>query len=298
VAAVRETAQKGTDGLKFYVKLDPDWVPAMVAAGHEARCKVSMHCSAGVLQAAQAGVDEFFHYDGIAADVWPDHPAGWLNLWGRNEFEQTIDRQRTVADGLRATGITATPTLAYWDSQWKIRRAEWRDSEELGNTPAPMISWQALEPNQTSSDEWQRALHAAQRFTGLLIERGVPVLAGSDVPCGVIPPGRSLWRELALLAEAGLSPLQALQAATVDAAAYLGLHDIGNLVPGSMADLVVVKGNPLDHIPDKPEILITVQRGIPHQPDALLALSNDSLDDEPWADQFKRHWENRTRKSG
>jgi imidazolonepropionase-like amidohydrolase len=66
----------------------------------------------------------------------------------------------------------------------------------------------------------------------------VPVLAGSDVPCGIIPPGLSLWRELSLLVGAGMSPTRAIRAATVDAASYLGKPEYGRLSPGSVADLV------------------------------------------------------------
>lgn len=73
-----------------------------------------------------------------------------------------------------------------------------------------------------SSEQWRRALRAAQTFVGLLLDRNVPVLAGSDVPCGLVAPGRNLWRELELLAEAGMSPAHALRAATSAAADFIG----------------------------------------------------------------------------
>jgi hypothetical protein len=71
LAAVRETAAAAVDGIKLYVGLRREWLPAMVREGHAAGCKVSMHCSgSGVLVAGRAGVDEFFHLDGVLADVW------------------------------------------------------------------------------------------------------------------------------------------------------------------------------------------------------------------------------------
>ncbi|MDP7399111.1 MAG: hypothetical protein QF541_19740, partial [Lentisphaeria bacterium] len=216
--AVQETTKAGVDGVKFYVGLDPEWLPSMVEEGHANGCKVSMHCAGGgVLGAARAGVDEFFHLDGILADVWPGHPPGWLDVWGLPEFPRTLDQQRAVADGIRGSGITATPTLAYWDSQWRIRTPDSLGPEDLRYTPPSMIEWQTVAADPASSEQWRRALHAAQCFVALLLERDVPVLAGSDVPCGLVPPGRSLWRELSLLAEAGMSPAQALRAATSDA---------------------------------------------------------------------------------
>ncbi|MDP7637445.1 MAG: hypothetical protein QF577_07845, partial [Phycisphaerae bacterium] len=216
--AVQETTKKNVDGLKFYVGLNPEWLPSMVEEGHASGCKVSMHCAGGgVLGAARAGVDEFFHLDGILADVWPGHPPGWLDLWGMPEFGRTLNRQRAVADHICGSGITATPTLAYWDSQWRIRTADSLGPEDLRYTPPSMIEWQTVAADPASSEQWRRALHAAQSFVGLLLERDVPVLAGSDVSFGLVPPGRSLWRELSLLADAGMSPAQALRAATSDA---------------------------------------------------------------------------------
>lgn len=296
LTAVREVAQQGVDGLKFYVGLNPQWLPAMVEEGHARGCRISMHCAGGgVLASAQAGVDEFFHLDGILADVWPDHPPGWLDLWGLPEFDRTFDLQREVADRVQRSGITATPTLAYWDSQWRIRTVDSLGPEDLCHTPPPMIAWQALSPDPIGSARWQRALHAAQRFVGLLLEREVPLLAGSDVPCGLVPPGGSLWRELSLLVEAGMSPLQALRAATADAAAFLGRKELGTLAPGSVADMVLVRGNPLETIPSRPDIALVVHNGVVYRPDELLAAEAESLEDEPWAEQFRRHWEKRTR---
>jgi imidazolonepropionase-like amidohydrolase len=76
------------------------------------------------------------------------------------------------------------------------------------------------------------------------VEAGVRVAMGTD--CGVIPHGENL-RELELMAERGLSPAQALVAATSGAAELLGLGDsIGTIEPGKRADLVVVDGDPLD----------------------------------------------------
>jgi imidazolonepropionase-like amidohydrolase len=86
-----------------------------------------------------------------------------------------------------------------------------------------------------------------------LHEAGVPVLAGTDandsplIPGGV-PHGMSLHRELELLAGAGLSPVDALRAATVTPATVFGLTDRGVIEPGKRADLVLLDGDPLADI--------------------------------------------------
>jgi imidazolonepropionase-like amidohydrolase len=294
VTAVRETAAAGVDGIKLYVGLKPEWLTAMAREAHAAGCRVSMHCSGGgVLAAGRAGIDEFFHLDGILEDIWPTHPAGWLNVWGMPELSHTWDRQREAADAIRDLGMTATPTLAYWDSQWRIRTADHLCSEEMRHVPPVIVELQGRQPaDPVVSAQWRRALHAAERFVGLLLERGVPLLAGSDVPCGAVPPGLSLWRELSLLVEAGLSPTQALRAATSAAATFMGQSQLGRLRPGSTADMVVVRGNPMEQIPETPDIAMVIRHGTAYRPVDLLAAAEtaaSTLKEEPWGIQLALH---------
>ncbi len=303
VCAVRETAGSGVDGIKLYVGLDPVWLPAMAAESHRAGLKISMHCGAGgVLAAAEVGVDESFHLDGVMPDVWPSAPPGWLELWGLPEFAAMNDPQRRLADEITRLGMTVTPTLAYWDSQVCIRRPGFGHSEEARLIPPVLIEWRSgVSGGSAGYGQWQRALAAAQHFVGLLLERGARVLAGSDTPCGPVAPGVSLWRELDLLTQSGMSPEQALRSATSAAADFLNQPGLGRLAAGSSADLVLVGGNPLEGIPLNPAILLVVQNGVVHHPQALLNASihaSQSIleDRDPWSLQFKAHRPVRTRR--
>src|SRR5215467_14314567 len=76
---------------------------------------------------------------------------------------------------------------------------------------------------------------------------GVPILAGTDAPLGTIH-GASLHRELELLVKAGLTPMEALAAATSVPARVFGLPDRGRIAEGLRADLVVVEGDPTSNI--------------------------------------------------
>jgi imidazolonepropionase-like amidohydrolase len=79
---------------------------------------------------------------------------------------------------------------------------------------------------------------------------GVPFLAGTDTPAGVdVTPGISLHLELQRFVAAGFTPLQALQTATINPARFLGkLSDYGSVQSGRVADLVLLRSNPLDDI--------------------------------------------------
>ena len=73
-------------------------------------------------------------------------------------------------------------------------------------------------------------------------------MAGSDAGSDFAYAGSGLHDELALLVEAGLTPLQALQAATVEPARYLERDDLGRIGPGAVADLVLLAADPLEDI--------------------------------------------------
>ncbi|MEE3259879.1 MAG: amidohydrolase family protein [Candidatus Latescibacterota bacterium] len=297
IAAVRQTAAAQVDGIKLYASIAAEWIAPMVEASHAANLKVSMHCLPhGVLAAGAAGVDEFYHLDGILADVWPDHPSGWLQVWGDPDFGQTWDRQCEVADAIAAMDLTSTPTLAYWDSQSRMRQGTGPYPQERQYLPADLFQWSSATPDAALGATWQRALDSAQRFQGLLVERKVPVLAGSDTPCGGILPGQSLWRELALLVAAGLSPIDALCSATSAAADFLARPDLGRLQKGCVADIAIVRGNPMRSIPEQPEIEQVVRAGIDYQPEELLQAAepiDPSWRDDPWGRQFAQHWTKR-----
>jgi imidazolonepropionase-like amidohydrolase len=92
--------------------------------------------------------------------------------------------------------------------------------------------------------------------------RGVKILAGTDTPFAYCLPGFALQQELALLVEAGLSPMAALRAATWNPAEFLHLtKDYGSIEPGKMADIVVLDADPLLAIRNTTHIHAVLRRG-------------------------------------
>src|SRR3990170_159114 len=87
-----------------------------------------------------------------------------------------------------------------------------------------------------------------QQFLKKFVQAGGKIYAGTDSSAATTP-GLSLHHEMELLVDAGLSPMQAIQAATKNGAELFGLdRNLGTIEPGKWADLIVLGRNPLDDI--------------------------------------------------
>jgi len=105
-------------------------------------------------------------------------------------------------------------------------------------------------------------LRPQRRYSALpdLVSRSTHIIAGSKA--NGLPPGLALHAELRALAASGLSGEQVLRAAGNNAAQVLGLeHQIGTIVPGAMADLILVRGDPLADTEDMLNIVAVVRNG-------------------------------------
>lgn len=98
------------------------------------------------------------------------------------------------------------------------------------------------------------------------ISAGVTLTAGTDAPyimSGLgLQFGESLHRELELLVDGGLTPMQAIQAATKNAAELLGKADeLGTIKAGQLADLIAISGNPLENITNSRNVQVVIKDG-------------------------------------
>jgi imidazolonepropionase-like amidohydrolase len=113
------------------------------------------------------------------------------------------------------------------------------------------------------ADSVGRALFAKRVATvGALHRAGVRVMAGTDAPLRNSPPGFGLHEELAWFVRAGLTPADALRAATLEPARFLGLADsLGTIEAGKLADLVLLDADPLADIANTRRIAAVMING-------------------------------------
>jgi len=106
--------------------------------------------------------------------------------------------------------------------------------------------------------QWQRA----RQIVNVMHQAGAPIVAATDAIAPTLVPGFSLHDELALLVSAGLTPAEALDAATGAPVRYLGMADsLGSIAPGKQADLVLLSGDPLADVRNTRKIEAVVLRG-------------------------------------
>lgn len=245
---VRANHRDGYDFIKVYNDIDADIYDAIVDEARAVGLRVIGHVAfakglEGALAAGQASIEHLRSYD-FAADTRPDPPGhrfeGWLH---------TDDaRLDALAARSREAGVWNCPTLVT-ESGIGPGGAP-RAPTGLDGLPAwlaTMLAQSTLEG--VFSEAQRRAIHggapARMRMVRALDRAGAGLLPGSDCPVYGLVPGRSLLRELELFVEAGLTPLRALESATVRSAEFLGIADeTGTVGPGKRADLVLVEGNP------------------------------------------------------
>jgi imidazolonepropionase-like amidohydrolase len=137
-----------------------------------------------------------------------------------------------------------------------IGDADFKNDERLKYMPAfirgSMWGPTAFNQNQRAAEDnavAKRVFMKQLEIVGAMQRAGVRIIAGTDTPNPYVFPGFSLHDELALLVKAGLTPMEALQAATRNAAEYAGqLATVGTIEKGKIADLVLLDGDPLSDI--------------------------------------------------
>ncbi len=144
-----------------------------------------------------------------------------------------------------------------------FERDDWQ--EALASMPEAIREEWAQPPAWLPADKanWDlRFARYSMRMIDMANEAGIPIGAGTDTPLARLIPGYSLLHELEILVRAGLTPMQAIEAATVQPAAFLSLLDeMGSIDPGKRADLVLLSADPLDDIGNIRKIELVVAQG-------------------------------------
>jgi len=226
---VPETIVDGTDEMRRKVR-------ELVRMGADV---IKVAVSGGVLSPRDKPTHAHFRQEELDVLVEEATAAG---IWVMAHAQATPG----IKNGIRA-GIRSIDHGIYLDDEaiaMMVDRGTWLvptlvaprgviDAAEAGAAIAPQSVAKAREVTEVHRDSFARAVKA-----------GVKVAMGTD--SGVTPHGNNL-RELSLMVEGGMTPMESIVATTRSAAELMGLEEeLGTLEPGKRADLVVVEGDPLD----------------------------------------------------
>lgn len=202
--------------------------------------------------ALQGGVQDFppgFNYLNEAhrfreaGQIWHDAPEDVL-------FGEVVDR-------LVASGVTLIPDMSAYEVNRDLNRAmglPWHEKY----THAQLIDWYFANPAYHASHHWdwtskdeQRWAELYRKWQRLVLEfnkRGGHLAYAADDPYLWNTSGIANIRELQLIHEAGLNPLEVIRSATYNSAKTLRRPDLGLVQTGFTADLLIVNGNPLHNL--------------------------------------------------
>jgi imidazolonepropionase-like amidohydrolase len=239
---VRNQVATGVDYVKLYVGLTPELVNAAINEAHSNGTKVIGHLyMTSWTDAADLGIDALTHGVPVSPFLLSeanqqklleagDHPFNhslWLDLVDLNgpEINEMIK-------ALVSNNIPVDPTLGIYEA--------------------------IIKEDPLNQYLWSKVL----QLTKMLYDNGVTILSGSDIPNFELVPGASLHHELELLVEAGIPPLEVIKIATRNGAQALGIEEnVGTIVPGKQADMMILSDNPIDDISNTKKIEAVVSDG-------------------------------------
>ena len=194
---------------------------------------------------------------GPAGDARPTFSCDELTLIVRvaHDAGVPVAAHATTAEGMRRAALAGVRTIEHGNEGTPEVFAL---MAEHGVAYVPTLTaYEALERLRNLAKDHPAVVAKRDAFAAARVS-GVTIANGSDV--GVFPHGENA-RELELLVEHGLAPLEALRTATRAAAAVLGRDDLGTIRPGARADLVAVDGDPTRAISDLRAVRLVLKDG-------------------------------------
>ena len=276
-------ADRGVTSFKAYVRITREELSAAIKEAHKRGLRVTGHlCSVTYEEAVEIGIDNLEHGFFVNTAQDPDKKP---DICSASQGDYTLEHM--IPGSAEANRLIATLVrhrVAITSTLPGLAATVARESSPGGGPPLRPAVLEAMAPSAREAYRyWRDRPRPAQSKAALLLRRdmdlerafvaaGGLLLAGADpVGNGGVIPGFGDQREIELLVDAGFTPVQAIQIATLNGAIFLGRQDqIGSIAVGKNADLVVIKGDPATRITDIENVEIVFKDGFGYDPKRLL----------------------------
>jgi len=248
---VRREVERGATAIKVYFRLPLESIRAAAEEAHRLRVPVTSHLEIiDVRDAVEAGIDGVEHITSLGLALIPP-------------MEAEKYRQQVLADNnARREGRYHMWASIDPHSQQAARLARFLAERKVFVDPNLAVFERRPDPGDENSAVKVLATKHMKEYVGVLHRAGVRIVAGSHSNVDYAPRGFAYHRELETLVEAGLTPLEALVAATKTGAQFLGReHDLGTVEEGKLADILVLDNDPLDDIQNTRSISTVIVDG-------------------------------------
>ena len=267
-AVVRKKKEMGIEIIKFNEYVAPEVIKAGAEEAHRLGMPITCHCLDVFLAAENnfAGVE---HHWGMGMTTigdlkkrWEVHErrmTGKINTADLAYYYETETFDKVVKAAVEKN-ISWSPTIATWYrplspsvARFKERELSILDKRAAGYLPG-VLRAQALGQYERYAkfppERLERAREGYKKLEDLMrryVQAGGLIRAGSDPNNGL--PGLGVHQEMVMFVEAGMTPMQAIQAGTINVArAFRKDKDFGTVEPGKIADIIAVDGDPLKDI--------------------------------------------------
>src|SRR5271155_802865 len=249
-------AGQGMTSYKAYMHITREELGAAIAAAHAHKMKLTGHlCSVTWPEAVALGIDNLEHGPVFAdtefvTDKKPDVcPAMGSSSWTKQDVNGP--QVQALIHDLVSHHVAVTSTLPVFEVSAPGRpKLQSRTLEAMSSEAAQ--SYLTARAGVALDSPMTSLMRKEMDFEVAFFKAGGWLLGGPDpTGNGGVLPGFGDQREIELLVEAGLTPLEAIHVGTENGAAYLGRQErIGTLAPGKQADMVLLKGDPSKNIED------------------------------------------------
>jgi imidazolonepropionase-like amidohydrolase len=262
--------------LKIYAGTQRNVGREVIKEGHKAGMKVMAHLGAYSAQdAVLDGVDSLEHIWSVFNYIIPDEVAGQPDH--RSNLDLHNPKAKDLIANLAQRQVYVDPTLVVFRNMIYLNDLdEIHNHPDLARVPRRMLDyWNSYRTSsglvEATRESRKKEVDKYLELVGVLHRAGVPLLVGTDTPEPYVPPGYSVHQELELLVASGLSPAEALAAATIENAKALNQQDrLGTVSPGKLADLVILDADPTLDIRHTRQIHSVIRGGLTCDPATVL----------------------------